>query len=157
MAATTLLAVMQQIVQTIQNSFTRFTFMPAEVCRWSAEEQTIYFVDDEQQDSVWGLMHELGHGLLQHTDFTSDMDLLEKEVAAWEKAHAIARQFGLTIESEHIDTCLDSYRDWLSQRSTCPTCGLHGIQTSDLYRCLNCTGTWRVSANRFCRTYRRTN
>jgi hypothetical protein len=52
---------------------------------------------------------------------------------------------------------LDTYRDWLYKRSICPTCTAKCLQQGDFvhYRCFNCHTTWRVTASRFCRAYRR--
>jgi hypothetical protein len=58
------------------------------------------------------------------------------------------------IDEEHIQNCLDTYRDWLHKRSTCPRCDSHGLQTSEQYKCYNCRAVWRVGNERFCRAYR---
>lgn len=62
----------------------------------------------------------------------------------------------LPISEDHIQDCLDSYRDWLHKRSLCPDCRLSSIQTdAHTYTCVFCHKKWRVTAERFCRPYRR--
>lgn len=123
---------------------------------WSPKTKTItYRQGDEGEDNLWGLLHEAGHAKLQHINFKSDMELLQLEVAAWSVASEIASQLGLIIDPEHVQDCLDTYRDWLHQRSTCPRCGIVSFQeTTNRYKCFNCRKTWLVSASRLCRPYR---
>jgi hypothetical protein len=104
---------------------------------------------------TWSLLHETGHGLLVHADYQSDLELLHMEVAAWEKAKELGQAFGVQIDPNHIEDCLDTYRDWLHRRSTCPTCGSVSLQhNSTEYHCHNCNAMWQVSSSRFCRPYR---
>lgn len=57
---------------------------------------------------------------------------------------------------DHIQDCLDSYRDWLHKRSLCPDCRLSSIQINErTYACIFCHKQWHVTAERFCRPYRR--
>lgn len=123
---------------------------------WSPKSKTItYRQNDDSEDNLWGLLHEAGHAKLEHTSYKSDMELLQLEVAAWEVASELADRIGLLIDPEHVQDCLDTYRDWLHQRSTCPRCGIVSFQESiNKYRCFNCHKTWMVSASRFCRPYR---
>lgn len=123
---------------------------------WSPKTGIItYRLDDASPENLWGLLHEAGHAKLQHTTYASDMELLLLEVAAWEEALTIGRQLGSEINQEHIQDCLDTYRDWLHQRSTCPRCGIVSFQASPKqYRCYNCAKNWAVSSSRLCRPYR---
>jgi hypothetical protein len=102
-------------------------------------------------------LHETGHALLEHTAYTSDAELLYLEVAAWKHAELLASMLGVKIDDSHIQQCLDSYRDWLFARSSCPRCLSSSLQTEiDKYECFNCRVQWRVSRSRFCRIYRST-
>lgn len=146
---------MKALVSTLRQQYPQFNFVAGERPSWSpARQQITYSTKDET--SIWSTFHELGHALLGHTFYESDLHLLQKETAAWATAVQIAREnFGVTINNDHIQDCLDTYRDWLHKRSTCPHCGDHGLQPSQsLYRCLNCQNTWKVSSTRFCRPYR---
>ena len=105
---------------------------------------------------AWALLHELGHALLDHQVFATDIDLLQIEVEAWHKAQLIAKPYGIDIAWQHVEQCLDSYRDWLHARSTCPTCQLVTLQVNArLYQCFNCNNQWQVTKSRLCRPHRR--
>ncbi len=133
-------------------------FRSAKEFYWSPKNQTVYYQSDAlQTDSgVWALMHEVSHGLKNHQTYTSDFELLLFEVQAWEKAKEESKHFGVDIDAEHIENCLDTYRDWLYARSTCINCHVNSFQISpQVYMCINCGGNWRVSTSRFCRPYRK--
>jgi NADH pyrophosphatase NudC (nudix superfamily) len=124
---------------------------------WSPKERKITYSKDQiDNEGCWALLHETGHALLGHLSYKTDYELLKMEVSAWEKAKELANRLGIEIVEEHIQQCLDSYRDWLSRRSTCPACGTKALQedTSNSYSCFNCHACWQVSPSRFCRAYR---
>ena len=126
---------------------------------WSpATQEVIYRTGTEAPTDLWSLLHEFGHAALGHKTYHSDFELVRLEVAAWQKAKQLATGYGLTISEEHVQNCLDTYRDWLHRRSLCPTCGCQSLQRDNqpVYECFNCHTTWRVSASRFCRPYRQT-
>lgn len=125
---------------------------------WSAKDRTItYTLDYDNQDhAVWALIHEVAHAELEHNYYKSDIDLLRHEVDAWHRAKDIAQSFHITIDEEHIQDCLDTYRDWLHKRATCPNCNVITMQQDDkTYRCFNCQTSWRVPASPQCRITRR--
>lgn len=134
------------------------TLSQGSVFYWSPKDRTIAYNPSklETASGQWSLLHELSHAELEHTTYKTDFELLRLEVAAWERAKELAEQVKLTIDNDYIQDCLDTYRDWLHQRSTCPTCGSVGLQHSAReYRCHNCLSVWTVSESRFCRAYRR--
>jgi hypothetical protein len=144
------------LIGKLKTSFPQFTFLPATQACWSPEDQQVYYdASSSNQSSIWSLLHELGHAILDHESYSTDIDLLQKEVAAWARASVIAQQYGIVIDSNYAQNCLETYRNWLYKRSTCPECGAHGIQNaSRQYYCLNCNTRWNVSTSRFCRPYR---
>lgn len=148
---------MSDLLNQLRTAFTQLEFVASDQYYWSPEGREIYYKRDahgEQND--WSLLHETGHALLKHRQYRTDFELLKLEVAAWDKAREIALHFGITISEDHIQDCLDTYRDWLHARSTCPTCSTKCLQQDDRneYACFNCGTRWAVGANRFCRTYR---
>ncbi len=146
---------MDALVKVLDQRYPDITFIAGEVAHWSPANSQVVYVNEANETEVWTLFHELSHALLQHASYQNDVDLLQKEVAAWEQALGIALEYGVTISDQHIQTCLDSYRDWLHKRSTCPVCARHGVQSSlNAYNCLNCNTVWKVSSDRFCRPYR---
>lgn len=127
--------------------------------RWSPEETTVYYLDADDAGSCASLLHETGHALLGHTDFKRDIELIKIERAAWDEAIELGPRYGITLSPETIEEMLDTYRDWLHARSTCPACSLTGAQTGDNdYRCLNCGQEWGVNDARRCalRRYNKT-
>ena len=145
---------MEPFVDRLRQDYPKLAFMAAPRASWSAHTNQVAYTNEELPLAIWALLHELGHALLGHNSYESDASLLRKEVAAWSKAKQLAQKYELHIDDEHIEQCLDTYREWLYKRSTCPTCGQHGVQTEHLYNCLNCQDSWRVSRERFCRPYR---
>ena len=135
-----------------------FSFKPGDQDHWSPKTGTISYKDGEPLKQLqYGVLHELAHALLRHTNYHGDFELLKLESEAWELAAKIGHTYGIKIDSEHIQNCLDTYRDWLHQRSSCPTCGTHVLQKdSHSYQCFNCQTTWTVSSGRFVRPYRKT-
>lgn len=140
-------------------SYPELKFIEDKSFYWSPKDTSVHYNLEKLAEirGDWSLIHELAHGLLGHTTYKTDFELLSYEVAAWQKALEIAPAYSLNIESDHIDDCLNTYRDWLYARSTCPTCSLNSLQiSSDAYKCMNCQCQWRVSPSRFCRPYRLT-
>lgn len=149
---------MQSLIKSLSLHVPEVTFVQGDTFHWSPKDKTItYRQTDKSSDyDNWALIHEVGHAQLNHTTYTSDLQLLLMEVAAWEQATTTAALLGLKISQEHIQDCLDTYRDWLHQRSTCPTCSISALQVlADQYRCHNCNTEWQVTVSRFCRAYRR--
>jgi hypothetical protein len=134
-------------------------FVAGKVFCWSpADRQVRYKAGADGPAAICSLLHELGHAVLDHKRYGQDFELLELEVDAWEAAKRIAAKYSITIDEDHAQDCLDSYRDWLYRRSICPTCATKSLQTDGQpsYRCFNCGTGWRVAASRFCRPYRQT-
>lgn len=149
---------MKQLLTRLTRDYPDLQFKPGTQFLWSPSQQVIYYSTDRtDESSIWSLLHELGHATLGHTDFKNDFSLLQMEADAWEQAVVIAKQYDHYIDEDHIQDCLDTYRDWLHQRSTCPTCGATSLQTdAHTYQCFNCQQTWHVAQNRHCRPYRLT-
>ena len=123
---------------------------------WSPDKGQIFYTGDEKSHSIEGLLHELGHARLDHDSYASDIELLQKEVEAWQEALGLASLYEVNFDEDHMQDCLDTYRDWVHKRSTCPMCTNSGLQHSEKqYICINCGHLWRVTDSRFCRPYRR--
>lgn len=150
---------MQPLIAKLSTDFPELSYKAGAQFCWSPETGEIFYKKDARSaKAAWSLLHETGHALLGHTSYKADFELLRLEVAAWEKARELAADNGLQIDEDHIEDCLDTYRDWLYKRSICPTCTNKCLQQDDYkhYRCFNCHTVWRVSASRFCRAYRTT-
>ena len=171
-----------ELTVVLSDSYPQLQFMSAETYYWSPENHTVYYKkNDASAHGSWSLLHEVAHGLLGHTKYYSDFELVRMEMEAWEKAKKLAGELQeslgaqslepgeardkpelrsqnseLTTNEDHIQDCLDSDRDWLHKRSLCPDCNLSSIQTdAHTYTCVFCDKKWHVTAERFCRPYRR--
>ena len=125
-------------------------FVAGDAFHWEPDTQTITY--QAGGTDVADLLHEVGHALLAHTDYTRDVQLLAMERDAWHHARTIlAPRYHLVIPESVVDDALDSYRDWLHARSLCPQCHATGVQSArHEYRCLACLTTWRVNDARQC-------
>lgn len=151
---------MDTLLKQLKKTYPTLSFVPGQTFSWSPKDNQIVYrqtiIETDNQIACWSLLHEAGHALLEHKDYESDFELLLLEVAAWERAHELAESFGQAIDADHIQDCLDTYRDWLYQRSTCPTCLSCSLQSDNrTYECANCGTVWHVSQSRHCRPYRR--
>ncbi len=150
---------MNELISRLQTKYPDLKFIPGQQYCWSPESgEIIYKSKARGRASTWSLLHETGHALLNHKTYHADLELLRLEMAAWDKARQLGVELNIVIDEEHVQDCLDTYRDWLYKRSICPNCSAKCLQQSDFthYRCYNCHKIWRVSANRFGRSYRST-
>ncbi len=149
---------MDDLIIKLRAKFPALRFTPGQQFYWSPETGEIsYEANARGKQAAWSLLHETGHALSGHISYEADFELLRLEIDAWERARQVATELGLAISEDHIQSSLDTYRDWLYKRSICPSCGTKCLQQGDFvhYRCFNCHTTWKVTANRFCRAYRR--
>ena len=150
---------MQPIISRIKTEYPELKFKSAKQFSWSPETGEIFYIKGAKgENSEWSLLHETGHALLGHNNYKADFELIRLEVAAWERARELGKDLSIVIDEEHIQDCLDTYRDWLHKRSICPKCSTQCLQQGDFvhYRCHNCHTVWKVSTSRFCRAYRST-
>lgn len=148
---------MDKLVSSLGTKFPRLKFTPGPRFYWSPETGEIFYHhESSDQESLWSLLHETGHAALGHTSYQGDFELLQMELAAWQRARQLGQEFNIEIDEDHIQDCLDTYREWLYKRCICPGCGTKCLQQDDstLYGCHNCGSTWQVSSDRFSRTYR---
>lgn len=147
---------MEKILKQLRHDFPTIEFTLGESFCWSPQTRQVFYALDETPCGPWSILHETAHALLDHTKYSLDFELLKMEVAAWEHAKELAGKYNVCIDEDHIQDCLDSYRDWLYKRSICPACGTKSIQQDQelRYQCFNCHSAWNVAASRFCRPYR---
>jgi ribosomal protein L37AE/L43A len=132
-----------KLIERLRADFPDILFKTGRESLWSPEENTVYCARGDNAR----LLHELGHALLGHRDFSQDIELLHMERDAWNKARIIGADYGVEIDDQQIETAMDSYRDWLHDRSVCPKCAQNGHQerSGGLYRCLNCDTVWNAN------------
>ena len=149
---------MHTLITKLQAEFPTLLYKSSDQFYWSPETKEIFYNESSKgKEAKWSILHETGHALLNHDSYKADFELLRLEIAAWDKAQIIAKKYKIKIDENHIQDCLDTYRDWLYKRSICPNCTTKSLLQGDYvhYRCFNCHATWRVTASRLCRAYRR--
>lgn len=147
----------KDFVDALAIDYPHFSFKTGHQDHWSPRTKTIFYNPNRPLVELkCSLLHELAHGILNHKDYSTDFELLKLEAEAWELASKIGKKYNVDISDDHIQDCLDTYRDWLHHRSACPACGMHVLQKNAIsYKCFNCHTEWTVTNERFVRAYRR--
>lgn len=110
-------------------------------------------------------LHELGHALSGHKDWSTGVSRLKCEREAWERAETLFFQYQNLIpadtspeadptvnnktqqplsdlaswDEDFVEASLDTYRNWLHLKTICPRCGLTRFQSEDgTYHCPHC-------------------
>lgn len=134
------------LIAKLAASYPEITFSTGEYAYWSTSQKTVFYCPHEPH-AAWVILHETAHSLLDHQDYSRDIELLRLEQEAWSYATTLlAPRFGITIDPEFIETQLDTYRDWLHSKSTCPACQSNGLeQAKHHYTCLHCQTSWHTN------------
>ncbi|MEI6228611.1 MAG: hypothetical protein WCP11_01145 [Candidatus Saccharibacteria bacterium] len=138
------------ILQNLKNRYPQFKFEASDDFRWSPSDNVIFY-NEKSPDLAVFLLHELSHALLGHNQYERDIQLITMERQAWDHTSKLAESFDVKVNDNIVQSALDSYRDWMHSRSTCPSCQAAGLQTApDSYKCLSCNNIWRVNEARTC-------
>ena len=135
------------LLPVLKKDFPNISFQAGETFFWSPRDNKVTYTTHQivADHGVWALLHEVAHAILGHADYQNDFELLKLESATWQKAKNLGKKYGVTIDSEHIQDCLDTYRDWLHNRARCSRCSVVSLQRKDgKYQCFNCQNTWDV-------------
>lgn len=148
---------METLLNRLIAEYPEVRFVEGSSYYWSPSTQQVFYSSGQllNQVSDYSLLHELSHALLDHISFKSDYELLLMEMAAWEHAKKLSKKYAVSIDDDHVQDCLDSYRDWVYRRSICSRCGAKSLQCDkNVYQCFNCHNSWHVTSSRMCRPYR---
>jgi len=138
------------VLSRLKSNYPQFSFKLGDDFLWSSSDNTIYYDNIAENQSVF-LLHELSHALLGHISYTHDIQLITMERQAWDYTVKLAPKYNVTISDDMVQSTLDSYRDWLHARSTCPNCKATGVQTKKFtYVCPACSHKWQVNEARTC-------
>lgn len=138
------------VLKLVKEDYPEFHYEASDDFSWSNETSTIKYRSESSKDWPF-LLHELAHGLLKHTQYNHSVDLIQIERDAWDYAAILANSYGLKLDSEIIEQALDTYREWLHRRSTCPKCTSTGFEFEPKkYQCPECFSQWRVNDGRNC-------
>lgn len=134
------------LLKRLIRDYPAITFQLGASFKWSARNQVLlYHLDSKNATSL--LLHELAHAILGHDAYKLDIELVKIERLAWQYAkNTLAPRYEHVITDDDIEDALDSYRQWLHERSLCPDCHTSGLQTKNgTYRCLACRCHWRAN------------
>ena len=150
MVATTMPSI-DLLIKSLAADFPKLTFHEADYFSWAPSTNTISFSLSEPHGAE-RLLHEVAHAELAHKGYERDIDLIAMERDAWQRARTtLSDKYDLAISSEVVEAHMDTYRDWLHARSTCPHCTATGLQIGKkTYKCLACLKTWDVNEARVC-------
>ncbi len=125
-----------------------FRFLPAGYFAYDAAEDVINY-DPAELKSVQGklaLLHEISHASLGHFHYRFDFELFVMEARAWHMTRKLAKKHNVEVNDDYIESCIDSYDEWLSKRATCPKCQTFNIQSvPNEFQCYHCETSWQVS------------
>jgi len=138
------------LLNSLTADYPAITFTEAAAFSWSPDAQTVFYTpNDPDADAL--LLHELSHGLLEHHIYNRDIELLAMESAAWQKARELSTHYRVVISEDTAEDNLDTYREWLHARSTCPACTATGYQDgASTYSCPACQHRWKVNEAKIC-------
>lgn len=137
------------LIKRLSADYPNFIFKRSSNFLWSHAEHTIYY--DHSSDDYRFLFHELSHAVLNHTDYSRDIELMAMEREAWDKSKELAKLYDRLIDDTFVQYNLDTYREWLHARSKCPKCSATGMQIKkNGYKCLACNNQWRVNEAKIC-------
>ena len=134
------------LIQRLVADYPQITFVEGATPHWSVQQRTVTY-NPHEPHSDWVVLHETAHALLGHDEYTKDIMLLKMERQAWDYATAyIAPRYEIEIDAAFIETQLDTYRDWLHAKSTCPACQSTGLEYSKhSYQCIHCGNSWHTN------------
>jgi len=144
------------LLHKLKTDYPDIHFQAGDTFMWAPDTKTVFYVNEGPQSKAL-LLHEVSHGLLEHHEYKRDIELLAMEAAAWDKAKELAVTYHFPVSEAVAEDHLDTYRDWLHARSTCPNCTATGYQNGkDTYACPACNNEWRVNEARVCELRRYT-
>lgn len=140
------------MLEKLKSNYPDITFSLGDRYSWNHAEKVITYANAEDENLTnHSLVHELSHAILKHSHFKNDIELLKMERDAWALTKKLLKEFGDMVDIDHIEDCLDTYRDWIYSRAKCPSCSLVGFQSSkNSYSCVFCVQSWNLPDSRLC-------
>ena len=137
---------LNSLIKKIKSDYPHIKIKESDLSHWSSKSETV-FIDPNEDEPEWILLHELSHGILGHSGFEKDIELLKIERDAWEYAKKVlSPKYKIKIDEDYVQDQLDTYRDWLHKKSLCPICKANGIETKkNEYHCPICNNSWNTN------------
>ncbi len=135
---------MKSFLQQIKKDYPDINFIQKDYFKFSYPNKEIFYDLADDNFKLY-LLHEVAHAELRHEMYKYDLELLNMERQAWELVkNKLAKKYKVSINQELIEQTLDSYRNWLYERSSCPRCGSVSYQDKKtFYHCLDCNHKWQ--------------
>jgi hypothetical protein len=112
----------QSIITAIVADFPDFKWKFSGRFEWNFAKNTIYLGEPQPNYALLAL-HELSHALLSHKDYKQHISRLKMEREAWNYAKTqLCPRYKIPFNEDFAEIQLDSYRNWLHQKSKCPVC-----------------------------------
>ena len=137
---------MQSLIKKLAKDYPEITIEAGDRFQFTPPDYLFYAADTEYSDleAQLLLLHELGHYLIDETDYSTDIELLEIEAKAWAKAKELCKKYAITYDEDFAEDRLDSYRNYLHYASLCKNCQLAGYQDDNgNYHCPLCNANWK--------------
>ncbi|MEJ0073136.1 MAG: hypothetical protein WDN27_03600 [Candidatus Saccharibacteria bacterium] len=94
---------MQALIKRLRTEFPDLQFVAGQQFYWSpATGEIFYKTGADSETARWSLLHETGHALLSHQTYQADFELLQLEIAAWDRARDLATSLDISIDEDHI-------------------------------------------------------
>lgn len=140
----------KQLINQLSLDYPDISFQSRGYFKWSSRTRTITFNPDTPSASLL-LLHEVAHMLLGHDRYKFDIELVKKEAEAWDLVKkTLSSRYNVKFSNTLAEGTIDSYRDWLHDRSLCPNCQSIGSQISTkVYYCSQCGHKWQVNSAKF--------
>ena len=112
----------------VKESYPDFTFRPGHKFLFRPPKSIRYLESDENFRML--LLHELAHALLHHFSFDRSLERLQIERDAWAKTRELCTLHSVPFDEELAEAELNTYRDWVHQKTLCKHCGLSCLEVS---------------------------
>lgn len=141
-------------ISEIIDKYSQFSFKETDIFSWQPSDNTICYNPNDSNVLIL-LLHEISHAILGHKQYSSDIGLLKLEQETWGRTIELANSLDITVNADDIQANLDTYRDWMHERSKCPACKATGLQIKlNIYECPVCSHRWKVNQAKDCRLKR---
>ena len=115
-------------LETLKSTYPNFSFKPGPKFLFRPKK-TIHYVESNDNFRLL-LLHELSHALLGHFSYSKSLERLQIERDAWAKTRELCEQFSVNFDEDVAESELNTYRDWLHQKTLCKTCGLSCLEVN---------------------------
>lgn len=115
-------------LHSIESAYPDFVFKKGKKFLFRPKKTVFYLKENDHFPLL--LLHELAHALLGHFSYQTSLERLKIERDAWNKTRSLCEEHSIPFDESFVEAELNSYRDWLHQKTLCKTCGLTCVEVS---------------------------